>query len=156
MRDGVWTMLPSRELVPGDVIGCGVGALISADAHIDQSVNLEINEAVLTGESLPREKKIGDTAYSGSVVVTGNLMGTVAATGNKAFFGKIAASAKEGKRTSAMERDILSISRFLIVASLIAVAILTVVFILSGHPLLISPYLTSRFLLPASPSLFRP
>ncbi len=133
MRDGRWKVLPSRELVPGDVIESSVGGLVPADIHIDRSVNLEINEAVLTGESLPKEKKTGDTAYSGSVVVTGNLMGTVTATGNKAFFGKIATSVKEGKRTSTMERDILSISRFLIIASLIAVAILTVVFVLSGQ-----------------------
>ncbi len=135
MRDGEWKDVPSRELVLGDVIECGVGALVTADARIDQSVNLEINEAVLTGESLPKEKKVGDTAYSGSVVVTGNLAGTVSAIGNKAFFGKIASSGKERKRKSIMERDILSISRFLIIASLIAVVILTVVFVLEGQPI---------------------
>ncbi|HVB20027.1 MAG TPA: HAD-IC family P-type ATPase [Candidatus Paceibacterota bacterium] len=135
MRDGAWMNIPSRELVAGDVIECGVSALVTADTHIDQEVNLEINEAVLTGESLPKEKKVGDTAYSGSVVVTGNFTGTVSAIGNQAFFGKIAAAGKEGKRKSSMEREILSISRYLIIASLIAVAILTVVFILDGQPL---------------------
>ena len=135
MRDGRWKQIPSRELVMGDVIECGVGTLVTADVRINQSVNLEINEAVLTGESLPKEKKIGDTAYSGSVVVTGNVTGTVIATGNQAFFGKIASSGKEGKSISSMERDILSISRFLIVASLIAVAILTTIFVLNSQPL---------------------
>lgn len=133
-RDGAWRRVPSRELVPGDVIECGVGALVAADTRIDAAVNLEINEAVLTGESLPKEKKQGDTAYSGSVVATGTFTGEVTATGNKAFFGTIVTSGKEGKRASSMERDILAISRFLIVASLVAVAILTVVFILDGQP----------------------
>ena len=135
MRDGVWKAVPSRELVPNDVIECSVGALVPADARIETAVNLEINEAVLTGESLPKAKSVGDTTYSGSVVVTGNFTGLVTATGNRAFFGKIASSVKEGKRASLMERDILSISRFLIVASIIAAAILTIVFVIDGQPL---------------------
>ncbi len=135
LRDGAWKSIPSRELVPGDVISCGVGILVPADARVDEAVNLEINEAVLTGESLPKAKKVGDTTYSGSVVATGNFTGTVTATGNDAFFGKIAASAKEGKRASLMERDILSISRYLIIASLIAAAVLTAVFLVDGQPL---------------------
>ncbi|MDE2173291.1 MAG: HAD-IC family P-type ATPase [Patescibacteria group bacterium] len=135
LRDGVWKAVPSRDLVVGDVIECDVGALVTADAYIDAAVNLEINEAVLTGESMPKEKKVGDTAYSGSVVVTGTFTGTISATGNHAFFGKIASSGKEEKRKSSMERDILSISRYLIIASLIAVAILTVVFVIDGQPI---------------------
>lgn len=133
MRDGVWKTVPSRELVIGDLIECAVGSLIPADAQIDTATNLEINEAVLTGESMPKAKKPEDTAYSGSVVMTGTFTGTVTATGNRAFFGKIAGAAKGEKRASTMERDILAISRFLIVASLVAVAILTTVFVLSGQ-----------------------
>jgi H+-transporting ATPase len=135
MRDSAWKNVPSRELVRGDVIRCGVGALIAADVRIDDAVNLEINEAVLTGESLPKAKKAGDTGYSGSVVATGSFTGTVTATGNDAFFGKIASSGKGKKRASAMERDIFSISRYLIAASLIAVAVLTALFVLDGQPL---------------------
>lgn len=135
MRDGVWKDVLSRELVVGDVVSCDVGALVTADTHIDQAVNLEINEAVLTGESLPKEKKVGDTAYSGSVVVTGTFTGTVSAIGNQAFFGKIISAGKEGKHRSSMEHDILAISRFLIVASLVAVVVLTVIFVLDGQPI---------------------
>lgn len=134
LRDGAWKTVPSRELVPGDAIRCGVGALVPADARVETAGNLEINEAVLTGESLPKSKKGGDDTYSGSVVVTGTFTATVTATGNHAFFGKIAGSAKDSKRTSTMESEILSISRFLIIASLIAIAILTVVFVLTGEP----------------------
>jgi H+-transporting ATPase len=132
-RDGQWRDVPSRELVVGDVIECDVGALIPADAHIDTAKNLEINEAVLTGESMPKAKKEGDDAYSGSVVMTGRFTATVTATGDHAFFGKIAKSAQGTKRASVMERDILAISRYLIVASVIAIAILTLVFVLQGQ-----------------------
>lgn len=135
MRDDAWKMIPSRELVLGDVVECSVGALVPADMHIERAVNLEINESVLTGESLPKGKKISDTAYSGSVVATGDFTGVVVAAGNHAFFGKIATSAIGEKRAPAMERDILAISRFLIIASLIAVAILTIVLISDGQPI---------------------
>ena len=135
LRDGTWRSIESRLLVPGDFIECNVGNLIPADVRIMEANNLQINEAVLTGESLPKEKKTGDTAYSGSVVTTGMLRGEVTATGNKAYFGKIATSASSKKRRSSMEKDILSISRYLIVASLIAIAILTTVFLLDGQPL---------------------
>jgi len=136
LRDGAWTTVLSRELVVGDAVACDVGALMSADTHIDEAVNLEINEAVLTGESLPKAKQQGDTAYAGSVVVTGSLTGTVSATGNRAFFGKIASSAREGRRSSIMERDILSITRFLIAASVTAIAILTISFVASGQSII--------------------
>lgn len=135
MRDGAWKELPSRELVVGDAIECGVGVLVPADARIETAVNLEINEAVLTGESLPKAKAPGDTAYSGSVVVTGTFTALVTATGDRAFFGKIASSVREGKRASLMERDIFSISRFLIIASIIAIAVITAVFLFDGKPL---------------------
>ena len=135
LRDGTWRSIESRMLVPGDFLECNVGNLVPADTRIGEANNLQINEGVLTGESLPKEKKTGDIAYSGSVVTTGFLRGTVTATGNQAYFGKIAASASGEKRRSSMERDILSISRYLIGASLIAVAILTAVFLLDGQPL---------------------
>ncbi|PIR82929.1 hypothetical protein COU19_03265 [Candidatus Kaiserbacteria bacterium CG10_big_fil_rev_8_21_14_0_10_56_12] len=135
LRDGVWATVPARELVVGDVIRCGVGVLVPADVRIDTAVNLSLNEAVLTGESLHKAKKEGDTAYSGSAVATGECTGTVTATGNQAFFGKIASAGAGKKRTSSMEKDILSISRFLIIASLVAVALLSAVFLSSGQPL---------------------
>jgi H+-transporting ATPase len=134
-RDGAWVKIPSREIVPSDMVECNVGELIPADLTIGSASNLEINEAVLTGESLPKEKKVGDTAYSGSVVTAGTLCGTVTKTGNNTFFGKIATAATDTKRRSSMETDILSISRFLIAASLIAALILTIVFVLRHQSL---------------------
>jgi H+-transporting ATPase len=132
-RAGAWVSIPSRELVPGDIIECGVGTLLPADVVIRELVNLEVNDAVVTGESLPKEKRVGDTVYSGSVVSTGHLRGEVIATGNRTFFGKTAASGT-AKRRSSMEIEILAISRYLIIASLSAAAILTIVFLFEHQP----------------------
>lgn len=133
LRDGGWRTVPSREVVVGDYVECGVGTLVPADMHIEEAKNLAINEAVLTGESLPKDKQAGDTAYSGSVVVTGVVRGHITATGSHTFFGKTALSAGGQKRRSAMETDILSISRFLIIVSMAAALLLTSVYLLKGQ-----------------------
>jgi len=88
LRDGAWLQLPSEQLVPGDVVRLNVGNVVPADIVLTDAKNLSINEAALTGESLPQEKDTGATAYSGSFITTGSLEGTVAATGNRTKFGK--------------------------------------------------------------------
>lgn len=127
LRDGQWKSVSSEELVPGDVVECSVGDLIPADATILEAKNLSINESVLTGESLPKEKANGETAYSGSVVAAGVMRAEVTKTGNRTYFGSIVGGTAQAPRRSALERDILSISRFLMIVSLTAVALLTAV-----------------------------
>src|ERR1022692_2964260 len=56
IRDGKWTELPRRELVPGDLIRLAAGDLVPADARILKSQDLHIQQAALTGESMPAEK----------------------------------------------------------------------------------------------------
>ena len=59
-RDGQWSTIPRRELVPGDVIRLSAGDLVPADARLLESRDLHIQQAALTGESLPAEKETGD------------------------------------------------------------------------------------------------
>ncbi len=58
LRDGLWTELPSEELVPGDVVRVGEGDRVPADGNVLQTNDLAVEEAVLTGESLPVEKTV--------------------------------------------------------------------------------------------------
>ncbi|MDE1925177.1 MAG: HAD-IC family P-type ATPase [Patescibacteria group bacterium] len=127
LRDGAWQDADAESLVPGDVIECTVGDLVPADAVVIDAKNVLINESVVTGESMPKEKESGATLYSGSVVAAGVLKAQVAKTGNATYFGSIIASSKPASRTSGLERDILAISRYLLVASLVAVMLLTTV-----------------------------
>src|SRR5437660_8353531 len=56
LRDGAWVELPRRVLVPGDIIRLSAGALIPADARLIQADDLHVQQAALTGESMPTEK----------------------------------------------------------------------------------------------------
>lgn len=71
LRDGKWGWLSSKFLVPGDIFELAVGDIVPTDAKIVEGANIAINEAALTGESLPKEKNVGDKAYSGSFMTTG-------------------------------------------------------------------------------------
>lgn len=103
LRDGKIKMVPSPELVPGDVIRLEAGASVPADIRIFAAHQLQVNESALTGESLPVEKHPGlipaeevalgdrfNMAYKGTVVVNGRGEGVVVETGMKTEIGKIA------------------------------------------------------------------
>ncbi|MDE1988433.1 MAG: plasma-membrane proton-efflux P-type ATPase, partial [Patescibacteria group bacterium] len=135
LRDGVWRPINAKLLVSGDRIKLGLGSMIPADGVILSSRNLAINEAALTGESLPKEKKASDKIYSGSFIVTGDLEAEIKATGRKTYFGKTIFSIEPATQKSMLERDIFFIARFLTIISIAAVFILTVVFVYRGFPI---------------------
>lgn len=132
LRDGQWIFVNAKRLVPGDHIRLGLGSIIPADCMVISTRNLSVNEAVLSGESMPKDKKTGDEIYSGSFITTGNLEAEVVATGKNTNFGKTIFSIEQPAEKSILEKDILSITRFLTIISIIAVIILTVFFMLKG------------------------
>ena len=112
MRNGVKIEVPSRELVPGDIVLLEAGDMIVADGRILHSYSLQVNESSLTGEStnvdkfsdpLPQETSLADRSnmvHSGSLVVYGRAMVLVTDTGMTTELGKIAGlmnAAKERK-----------------------------------------------------------
>ena len=103
IRDGRQQKIPARELVPGDIVLLETGNYIPADVRLIDAVNLKIEEAALTGESVPTEKRadvvldreipLGDrrnTAYMSTVVTYGRGRGVVVATGMSTQIGLIA------------------------------------------------------------------
>ena len=103
LRDGHRVTVPARELVPGDIVFLEAGNYIPADLRLVESVNLKIDEASLTGESVPVEKRasatlpedapLGDrvnSAFMGTTVTYGRGAGIVAATGMQTQIGLIA------------------------------------------------------------------
>lgn len=107
IRDGKHQEIPSAELVPGDIIVVNPGKKINADCRIIESSNLQTNEAVLTGESMPVAKSseklsydilIQDRTnmlYAGTQVVAGSGRAIVVDTGMNSEFGKIASKLQE-------------------------------------------------------------
>ena len=66
LRDGKWVRVVSTDLVIEDIIRIKLGEVIPADGELLEAHNVSANEASLTGESLPKDKKEGDKVYSGS------------------------------------------------------------------------------------------
>ena len=103
IREGQESIIPAAELVPGDIIKLEAGDYIPADARIIEEFSLKVEEAVLTGESVPSEKDaqaqvaanapLGDRfnmLYSGCIVSYGTAKAIVTATGMNSEMGKIA------------------------------------------------------------------
>lgn len=89
-RDGKEAVISSSELVPGDIMIISEGDRISADCTAVDPQRLEVDEAILTGESLPVYKEEGDALYSGTLVTKGKAMAKVTAIGMQTRFGQIA------------------------------------------------------------------
>lgn len=102
LRDGTKISVPAAELVPGDVVILQGGDKVAADLRLSEFKNLQIDEAPLTGESLPVEKTVEtfgnevpladrrNLAFAGTLVTTGTGTGIVIATGNATQIGQIA------------------------------------------------------------------
>jgi H+-transporting ATPase len=88
-RDGVWIMLDATLLVPGDLVLLSCGGAVPADCRINAG-QVDIDQAQLTGESLPVTMFQGDSPLMGSTVVKGEVEATVEFTGANTFFGKTA------------------------------------------------------------------
>ncbi|RNF07463.1 P-ATPase family transporter: proton [Trypanosoma rangeli] len=88
-RDGKWQQLDARLLVPGDLVKLASGSAVPADCSINEGV-IEVDEAALTGESLPVTMGTDHMPKMGSNVVRGEVDATVQYTGQSTFFGKTA------------------------------------------------------------------
>lgn len=122
LRDGKWIQVPSRQIVPGDVVRVHLGDIVPADLKLIDGCYLTVDESALTGESLPVDKTIGDIAYSGSIVQKGDMNGLVLATGLKTYFGKAAQLISQVKRKSHLEDAVVKIGDYLIILDVLMVA----------------------------------
>lgn len=113
-RGGKWKTIPSRELVRGDRIRVRLGDIVPADAQLLEPATLEIDQAALTGESLPVTRGGGEQIYSGSIVRHGEADALVQATGPRTFFGKTAGLAQQSDTISHFQKAVLKIGDYLI------------------------------------------
>lgn len=148
IRDGVEVNLPSRELVPGDVVIIHTGDRIPADARLLEAVNLQIEEAALTGESIAVEKHIdpipsddlpvGDRknmVYAGTAATYGRGRALVIATGMQTEFGKIAKllqTIEAGK--TPLQQNLDKVGTVLARAAFVVVALIVALGLVRGQP----------------------
>jgi Ca2+-transporting ATPase len=149
VREGIETEIPARELVQGDIAILSVGDKVPADIRLIEAVNLRVDEAQLTGESVASEKSVNavpqDTAladrscmvYAGTVVTYGRGRGVVVSAGQETEFGKIASMMQAAPKVKTpLELRIERVGR-LLGAIMVAVAIFALLLGLAkGRPLL--------------------
>ena len=135
-RDGAWTTIPARELVPGDLMRVRIGEIVPADARLLEGDPIEVDQSALTGESLPVERKTGDAVYSGSIVRQGEADALVYGTGPNTYFGKTAQLVETAHTVSHFQRAVLKIGDFLIVIALALVILILAVALFRGDPML--------------------
>ena len=124
-RGGVPQEIASADLVPGDIIRIRLGDIVPADCKLIEGEYISIDQAALTGESLPVNKKVGDTAYSGSIAKQGEMVAIVTATGVNSFFGRTAKLVAGAGAQSHFQKAVMQIGNFLIVvAVLLAIALI--------------------------------
>ncbi len=150
IRGGQEIEIPARQLVPGDLILLHAGDKVAADARLIESINLQVDEAALTGESVAVEKDteplggedlaLGDRSnmvFGGTVVTYGRGRAVVVGTGMDTQFGRIAKmlqSVESGK--TPLQQNLDKVGRVLALAAFVVVAAIVAAGALRGQPLL--------------------
>ena len=148
IRGGTRTEIPVSEVVPGDLVLLEAGRTVPADLRITESAMLKLDEAALTGESLPVDKTaapladpdapIGDRfnmAFKGTSVSFGRGMGIAVATGMQTELGRIAALlAQEKEDKTPLQKRLADFGRKLSIGALAICAFIFVVGLLQGEP----------------------
>jgi len=135
-RDGQWVGTAARALVPGDVIHLRLGDIVPADARLLDGDEIEVDQSALTGESLPAARQSGEAVFSGSIVRQGEIDALVYATGANSYFGKTARLVQEAHTVSHFQRAVLRIGNTLILLAVALVAVIIMVALFRGDPVL--------------------
>ncbi len=148
VRDGKEVEIPARDLVPGDIIILRAGNKIPADVRLIEAINLQVDEAALTGESVPVEKKteslenpelgLGDRvnmAFAGTAVTYGRGRAVVVETGMSTEFGKIAKMLQSVEnRKTPLQENLDKVGHMLARAAFVVVFIIVMLGIMRGQP----------------------
>jgi Ca2+-transporting ATPase len=151
LRGGRTVVVPSRELVPGDVVFMEAGNYVPADCRLVETASMRVEEASLTGESVPVEKQpdaalpldasLGDRstmAWMGTTVTFGRGRGIVTDTGMRTQIGLVAALIQEQEtEETPLQKKLSQVGRWLGMAALAICAVVFLVGVLEGRGLLL-------------------
>lgn len=146
-RDGIYLQIPSRDLVPGDVVAVEAGQKVPADGRLIEAVQLKIDESQLTGESVPvgkdsqaldqGEVPLGDQTnriFMGTAVMTGHGAAVVTESGMRTELGKIASLLQTVEdRKTPLQRRLAFLGKRLAAAALIMTAVIFIAGLLRGE-----------------------
>ncbi|MFD0377043.1 cation-translocating P-type ATPase [Streptomyces sp. NPDC127112] len=134
LRDGAPHEVPTALVVPGDTLLLGEGDIVAADALLTEASALLTDESMLTGESEPVARAVGEPVSAGTVVVRGRGVATATATGPASAFGRIAASLDGGHEPTPLQRRLASLGRVLAVVTLALCLLFFALGLLRGLP----------------------
>jgi Ca2+-transporting ATPase len=145
IRDGVEQNLASRVVVPGDIIKLTAGDLVPADCRVVNQVNLQANESIITGESLPVDKStealekenlpLGDRVnmlFSGTTITKGRCSAIVTGTGKNTELGKIASLVQSKDEQTPLQKELKTVGTRIGIICLAVSAIVFVAGMLKG------------------------
>lgn len=146
LRDGRWRPLPAGELVPGDLVEVHAGEAVPADGLVQAVDHVQLDEAMLSGESLPVSKRPWsvdadptDPAHwvaAGTRLLTGQLRIRIAYTGGETLYGGIVRLAVQGTHArTPLQQAIARLVRTLLIAALAICALLAAIRLSQGHGL---------------------
>ena len=133
-RDASWQVVPARELVPGDIVRVRPGDIIPADVKLLTGA-LSVDQSALTGESKDVDKKTADVLSSGSVVRRGEGNGVVMLTGAQTYFGRTTELVQEARPKLHIEAVVGKVVRWLFVIVGALLAMVVVLSLVRGAPL---------------------
>lgn len=120
IRDGSPTVIPTGQVVPGDLVILAAGDRVCADITIVRAAGLEIDESTLTGESLPVSKPVGERSWSGTMVTAGSGLGRVDSTGAATRLGRLAQTLTAPRPATPLQRQLARLSLILGLGAIIA------------------------------------
>jgi len=113
-RNGEWKTIPAAELVCGDLVKLSLGSVVAADVHLTGG-SVELDQSMLTGESLPIDAAAGADTFAGALVRRGEATAAVTATGTRTKFGRTAELIQSAQVVSTQQKAVLRIIRNLAV-----------------------------------------
>lgn len=149
LRDGAASQVPVAELVPDDLVQLAAGDLVPADAVLLEACDLFVNQALLTGESYPVEKRAGgggelgddpadapDGVFMGTAVISGSGLARIVRTGRRTAIGEISATVAAPPPPTAFEQGTQAFGLLIMrVTLLLVLAVLLVNMLLQRPPL---------------------
>lgn len=146
-RDGKTISVPVEQVVPGDLVELRAGDLVPADGVVISSRNVHVNEALMTGEPFPTEKRTGpctstlpadafNAFFAGTSVVSGEATMLVVKTGAQTRFGGIASALASAEPPSAFERGIHRLGLLILRLTVFLVLFVLLVHLAFGRPML--------------------
>lgn len=137
LRAGFLVQIPSSELVLGDIVHLIAGSVLPVDIQVIESVSASIDDSMRTGESLPKEVKMGENVFAGATVSTGKIIGSVIALGDKSSVAKYRSKLESVKKWSSFSVFTEQVIKYIFIISLVTllVSMFLLVFIMGKFSL---------------------